>query len=290
VRAAAVANGTVIIGPGGAVMLNRYPSDINESYMGRAGSDTIVNVAPNAGGSTRYDLVIARVDDWNKPGGQAAPGALPTDTVAVFKPQIITGVAAGVKTAAELNLNYPAIALARIAIPAGTSAVTNAMITPLREMANPRRKRALLTRQLITGDTDDLTIAGPGGEPWPDNTFVTEVPYWATRARVVATWYQVRVPAGNAQGTIWFKLGIGDAAVVTSQQGYWDTANTNNPHREVYGVADDLVIPAGLRGKSITCGLFGALTSGLAAAAPRVDGSSSIVMDIEFLEAPAEDA
>jgi hypothetical protein len=291
VRQAAIANGTVIVAPGGATMVSRYPGVKGESYDGQNNSDTVVAVPANGGGSTRYDMVIARIDDWNMPGGQTKPQALPTSTVPVFKLQVVTGVSSTAKKAKDLNLNYPAIALARLAVPAGTAAITQAMIFDLREVAVPRRQRALLTRQLTAGDTANLTVVGGAGQQWPLNSFVTEVPEWATRARVVADWRMVRVPAGNAFGRIWFRLGVGDPAVVTSQQGFYDSANATNTSRINYGVADDLAVPAGLRGKSITCAMFGFREdSGGAGAAPRMDAFSSIVLDIEWLEAPAEDA
>src|SRR5690242_5446929 len=114
VRQQSVASGNVDIAVGGATLVNRYPGVVNESYVGRASSLTSVAIAPNAGGATRYDLVIARIDDWNFPGSQAVPGALPTATVPVFKPVVLSGVAA-TATARSLGLAYPAISLARIA-------------------------------------------------------------------------------------------------------------------------------------------------------------------------------
>jgi hypothetical protein len=289
VRQAAVANGTVLVDPGGAVMVSRYPGIKGESYDGQVTETHAVNVAANGGGSTRYDLVIARIDDWNFAGQQAKPAALPTDTVPAFKLTTIQGVSAATKTAKERNLGYPAIALARIAIPAGTAAITNAMITPLREVAVPRRQRALLTRALVTGDTDQLLVTAAGGEAWPDDLWTVEVPGWASRARIVGTMAQVRVPAGNANGDVWVKIGFGDPADLDTQAVRWDTGLTNVT-RQTWVVADDLAIPAGLREKSIAVGIWGKVGGGTAPECPSLDGASAIVLDIEFLEAPAEDA
>lgn len=292
VRQAAVANGTVIVGPGGATMVNRYPNMVDEAYDGQNLSDTVVNIAANGTGATRYDLVIARIDDWNMPGGQATPGVLPTDTVPAFKLAVISGVAASVKTAKELNLAYPAIALARIALPAATSAVTQAMIFDLREKVNPRRQRALLTRALLPGDTDVLDTTTAAGESWPNALWTTECPDWATRARVVARWDGVRFPAAsNAFGMVWAKIGYGDAALVNTQQVRYDAAGNANVTRQSLGCADDVAIPAGLRGKSLQVGLWAFVDATIGAGyRPSIDGGSSIVLDIEFLEAPAEDA
>lgn len=292
VRQAGVANGTVIVGPGGATMVNRYPNVVGESYDGQNLTDTTVAVAANGTGATRYDLVVARIDDWNMPGGQAVPATLPTDTVKAFKIAIVSGVSAATKTAKERNLGYPAIALARIAIPAATSAVTQAMITDLREKVNPRRQRSLLTRALVAGNTDVLDTTSAAGESWPNALWVTECPDWATRVRVVARLDGVRFPASsNAYGTVWAKIGYGDAAVVNTQSVRFDAAGANNITRQSLGCADDIAIPAGLRGKSLQCGIWAQVDVGVPAGGrPSIDGGSAIVLDLEFLEAPAEDA
>ncbi len=289
VRAAAIANGTVIVGPGGAVMVSRYAGDINESYVGRVPSDTVVNVPANGGGSTRYDLVIARVDDWNKPGGQATPGALPTDTVAVFKAQVITGVAAGVKTAKELNLGYPAIALARIALPAGTSAVTNAMITPLREMAQPRRKRDFRVLNQKVGRNNTLTVTAAAGEQFPnDGVFTVEVPDWATEVRLKETLDGISVPAGTAYASIWVRFGNGRADVVNTEVSLVDlTSARADPSRVTAGNAATILIPATMRGQSITVLLMGRKLGGTVNLG--ADAATALALDMEFIEAAAED-
>jgi hypothetical protein len=291
VHQAAIANGTVLVEPGGAVMVSRYPNVKGQSYDGQVTAQHVVNVAANGGGSTRYDLVIARIDDWNYAGQQAKPAVLPTDTVPAFKLTTIQGVPSTTKTAKERNLGYPAIALARIAMPAGTSAVTDAMITPLREVAVPRRQRALLTRALTTGSTDVLTAKTAAGESWPNELWMQEIPEWASRARIVANWGGVRFPANsNAFGNVWVTLGWNDPAVVSTQTVRYDAPAVGNVTRQSLSAADDIAIPAGLRGKAVYMGVWGNVDPSQATAGPSLDGGSSVVLDIEFLEAPAEDA
>lgn len=289
VRQAAIANGTVIVGPGGAVMVSTYAGDINESYVGRVPSDTVVNVPANGGGSTRYDLVIARIDDWNKPGGQATPGALPTDEVQVFKPQVITGVASTVKTARELNLGYPAIALARIALPAGTAAVTDAMITPLREMAQPRRKRDLRAVNQLVGRDNSLTVVATTGEQFPnDGAFTVEVPYWATQVKVKETLDSIFAPAGTAYGAIWIRFGHGRGDVVNTEASLIDfTSARADPSRVTAGNAATINIPATMRGQSVTVLLIGRKLGGTVNL--KADSATAITLDMEFIEAAAED-
>jgi hypothetical protein len=291
VRQLAVAGGSVRISAGGAIMVSRYPGARNESYMCRAGDETVVAIAANAGTTTRYDLVIARVDDWNMPGGQPTPTTLPTNTVPAAKFQVISNVAANVKRAKELNLNYPAIALARIAVPPATSAITTAMITSLREVAVPRRQRALLTKALVTGDADTIDATNAAGESWPNQLWTIEVPEWASRVRVSAQWNGVTIKTGSALGLLWVQLGYSRADLVKTQVVGWDTTAIANQQRQTWGADDDVAIPASMRGQSIQVGLWANITSGTGGNRnPLLDGGSSVKLDLEFLEAPAEDA
>lgn len=291
VKQAAVAAGKVTVGAGGAVILNRYPGARNETYIGRVTSTTDVTVPANASGATRYDLVIARIDDWNYAGAQPEPaaGSLPTDTVPVFKLAVISGVAAATKTAAELNLNYPAIALARIAIPAGTSAITQAMITPLREVANPRRKRDLRAVGQLPGRNNTLASTAAEGEQFPnDGVFTMEVPAWASQAKIVATLSGIVVLAGTAYGITWVRFGHGRADVINTQPTAADfTSPRNDPSRVTTMSADTINIPASMRGQSITVLLMGRKMSG--STNLGADANTAFALDVEFVEAPAED-
>lgn len=285
-----VAAGSVKVTPGSCVMVNRYPGALNESYDGRNASDTTVTIAANGSGSTRYDLVIARVDDWNYAGQQATPGTLPTDTVPAFKLAVIQGVASTTKKASQLNLGYPAIALARIAIPAATSAITQAMITDLREKAVPQRRRVLNTRALVIGEADSLDATGVAGEQWPNVAgWTVEVPEWATRVRMVASWNGVKEAAGSSRyGVVWIKMGNGTATPFQSQMTGWDNSGATQILRRDFGLSDDVAIPAVHRGTSITFLMMGRSVAG-SGTFLLADEYTSVVLDLEFLEAPTED-
>jgi hypothetical protein len=288
VHQAAVANGTVLVEPGGAVMVSRYPGVKGQSYDGQVTATEVVAIAPNGGGSTRYDLIIARIDDWNYAGQQATPASLPTDTVPAFKITKIQGVASTVKTAKELNLGYPAIALARVALPAATGSVTDAMITPLREVAVPRRLRNIRTVGVTGGTSDDLDISG---EYWPNAVAGSiEIPEWATRARIVAQWFGIKVPSGSTRtGQLWVRLAAGTPSMINTQTSGYDLTGIANASRQAFGAADDVAIPVAIRGTSVGLAAVGSITGG-AGGYLGADGLSSCVIDVEFLEAPAEDA
>jgi hypothetical protein len=288
VQQQAVATGTVKISTGSCVMVNRYPGAFNESYDGKNASETTIAIAPNGGGSTRYDLIIARIDDWNYAGQQATPDPLPTDTVPAFKFAVISGVAGTVKTAKQLNLAYPAIALARIAVPAATSAITQAMITDLREKAVPRRQRNVNAYSVVGATVDNLDAGA--GEAFPNGAaFNVEVPEWATQARVTCTWYGVKIPSGSTRtGYLMLKIGAGRADVITTQASAFDNTGVANASRNTMGLADTRSIPATMRGQTVAIWPFGQPTGG-AGGYISADALSSCVTDIEWLEAPTED-
>ena len=289
VKQAAVANGTVIVKAGGATMVSRYPGVAGESYDGQNLSDTVVNIAANGGGSTRYDLVIARIDDWNFAGQQAVPATLPTDTVAAFKLTTIQGVGAAVKTTRELGLAYPAIALARIAIPAGTSAVTQAMITDLREVAVPRRKRDLRVVAQKAGRNNTLFITTPAGEQFPnDGVFAVEIPEWATQLKVQAILGGIVILPGTAYGALWVRVGHGRADVINTEQTLADfTSPKSDPSRITTYSGATVSIPATMRGQSVTVLLMGRKLGGTVNLG--ADASTSMSLDMEFVEAASED-
>jgi hypothetical protein len=279
-----VASGSVRIDAGGGIMVNRYPGVKNESCVARSGDETVIAIPANGGGSTRYDLVIARVDDWNFPGAQPVPGTLPTDTVPVAKSQVITGVSSSTKTAKQLNLNYPAIALARIAMPAGGSSVTDAIITDLRRKAVPRRER--MTKQGNStgtpqaGAVNALTnSAYAAGDAWPDAaSFAIEVPEWATKAIVRADVTAAILKAGNASGQ--FIMTMNDANA--SEYSSYDENYTGSPHRTNLLTTGQITIPEEVRGTTATFRLKGRRTSG--SGYLDADSFTATILDIEFLE------
>lgn len=293
VRQTAVASGNIRMDAGGAVLINRYPGVKNESYIVRAGDETQIAVPQNAGGTTRYDLVVARVDDWNFPGGQATPGTLPTDTVPAAKFEVITNVASSTKTAAQLNLNYPAVALALLAIPASTATITQAMIVDLREKAVPRRRRSLNIKAYDSGRPhQDLDSAS--GEFFPtDASWAIEVPYWATQMRVKAEWGGIIIRSGDRKGHIWARIGAGQTYQVDTEVGGWDAAglpiSVSTYYRETWLTGDTLPVPLAMRGQSVNFRLMGKVSTGTTGGYPAADATTTAVLDVEFLEAPTED-
>src|SRR5690606_2050233 len=157
----------------------------------------------------------------------------------------------------SLSQTAPFIALAKIVMPANTNAVTNAMITDLRSVANPRKERYLFTHNLNSGQTD--TLGDPVGESFPDiGGFAVTVPTWATKANVVATYAQLVVPAGSTRGG---GLGVSVGGVLTPVTRYAGSGD-DKAQRQTLVNAATIDIPANLRGTAITTYTRGNASSG----------------------------
>lgn len=287
VRPLAVPGRGFRVAGGTASMLNRYagwPEGGQQMYVGRNAGDDIVNhdMATGSGGG-RSDLVVARVLD---PQYGAQPPTNPSAGPYIAT-QVITGVPSNTKRAEDVaSITYPAIALARIDYPASTSTISAGMIVDLRKVARPRRERYVRTYALAAGEEDILTTTVSGGETWPNvelAAWYVDVPRWATAARIVATWGSVKVPPGNAYGTIWARVGGGTTFAATDTV-FWDTPGSADQGRQTFTLGGEITIPAALRGTQQQLRMYGRLTAGAAAARPRLDAGSSIVYDIEFLE------
>lgn len=186
VSAQATPNNTVAVGPGGGLLLNRYPGGGQQSYGLRNATQTNVPITATGSSGGRTDLVVARVLD---PQYEGPAPADPTN-FQYSQLTVVQGVPSGTKTAKELNLNYPAVALARIAIPASTATITAGMITDLRKVAQPRKERSMM----VIFPTGDWRAGTAQQMPTSYNTWpialgqrpYVDVPEWATRCDIVA--------------------------------------------------------------------------------------------------------
>jgi len=272
---------SVLVYAGSGVIAQKYTSaSPTQSYIVSADSGTTVSV-PATAGSARTDYLIIKVVDPEY-GGQA-----PTDLV--NGPYVSFALVSSIT-----NLTYPFLPLAKIVQPANNGAITQAMITPLREMANPRRKRDLSTLAMTQAQAETQTVTVASGEYWPNAAAAAwtamEIPDWATQARVVCTWAQVKVPPGNVTGALWVQLGVvGNADTKSTQSVTYDTPGLTNNSRSTFVLGDMVSIPKTLRGSTQPFRPRARWDAGAAAGRLILDGGSAIIMDIEYLEAPSED-
>ena len=279
-------NGTVRVLPGGGILNNRYAGGAGQSYAVRNASQTSVPIKATGSGSGRVDMVVIRVLDPQYEG--AAPPD-PND-FQYTRLEVIEGVSAGVETAKELNLGYPAIALARVTLPKSTGTVTSGMIEDLREMAQPRRHEVLRARPTVTAEIETLTMTRDRGEWFPNAGALQtiSIPSWATRVIIEATWIQVREPGGNAYGECWVDWGPKKSEGVrdySTQRFDWNTADGPDVSRANWIVADDRYVPAVVRGTDQHFIMMARLESATTnSARPQITAKSGVKMRVTFLE------
>lgn len=299
VLAQSVPNGSVRVMGGTASMLNKYAGGSGQTYIGRNASSTTVNISPTTSAGGRTDLVVMRILD------PQYEGAAPTNpnTFQYTRLTVIQGVSSSIKGVASLNLNYPAIALAKVTLPASTATVTQSMITDLREMANPRVQSQIETRPLWAGDNTGTRlelysrVAYPAGEWWPNaggqlgnGVYNVDIPVWATRMQIEAEWLGVRMAANAGWGYVWVSYGpnAGSSTPTYYTQAYnWD-ANESNTYRTNIKVAQEVAIPAAWRGTTQPFVGRGTKLNPATGYAGKVelDTGSGMTLGVRFLEIP----
>lgn len=281
----AVPGTNVAVAPGNALIRNSYGGGGAQTYAVRAPSQTQLPIQATGSAGARTDLVVARVDDPTYGGGAFDPA-----TFEAARFEVIRGVPASTRTAAELGLSYPAIALARVTLPASTGTVTAGMITDLRKLAQPRKERHLFVHPLTAGDgLQRLGAEALEGQYWPQVTqWRVDVPEWAQRVRLLAHWGGVQLLAagGNSWGRVWIRLGSTSSEGITSQETSWDLPdNLAGNARQSWMAGSDQAVPASLRGTSIPVGLRGRVNGyDSAESKPQLDALSVVSLDIEFYE------
>lgn len=257
VHAQAVPSTSVRVLTGAALILNRYAGGGEQTYVARNATQTSVNITATGSGGGRTDLVIARVLD---PQYEGQPPADPTD-FDYARIAVIQGVPSGTTLATQLNLGYPAIALAKITLPANTATVTQVMITDLRNVAAPRERSLVFPRPAVTGDAGlvlNSRAAFPAGEWFPnhggqDNTgaYHADVPEWATRMQIRMEWLGIRYFPKAGYGYYWVSYGpsAGTAMPPANTQAFrWDASGSEQTQRTNWILHDERYISPEWRG------------------------------------------
>lgn len=195
VQALSTPGTSVRIAPGAVVMLNRSTGGGQQSYIGRVATETDLAVPATSSGGGRSDLVVLRVRDPQYPPNPA-PASVPNGPY--FEPFLVTNVAASTTSAAGLNLDYPAVALARLDIPVSTATILPAHVIDVRSMAVPKQwtERRATTLGGGQGLTSDTFVDWPGHAP------VIAVPVWATQALVTHRLVSVSQLTDIAEGSL----------------------------------------------------------------------------------------
>ena len=290
VRPLAVPGTSVRVAPGNALIRNSYGGGQAQTYACRAGSETEVPIEATGSAGSRTDLIVARIDDPTYQGGAFDPL-----TFEAARFEVIQGVPASTKTVAGLGLSYPAIALARVTLPASTGTVTSAMITDLRALAQPRKERHLFVHPMTQADGIVRIVNRRDiGDWWPNPDTITgwriDVPEWAQRVRIIgqAGGVLIRRGSANAWGRVWARIGSQyDGTGIDTQETSWDLASgTTGNHRESWITGADRAVPAGLRGATNQMlSMRGrVISSDNDDSLPVLDSLSVVSLDVEFYE------
>lgn len=208
----------VVIGAGGALVLNRYQdpaSTINETYVVSNPSAHTLTASemPASGPAQHYILAVTIGDPEGSQTGHPWMGADDpadgTEQDFVYVRPFLIPVANGATTIA--GAKYPYLPLARIERPVNTTTITAAMIKPLAQIAQPKSKTVIGTA--ASGGAN--TLNGAGGvantyENWPVGSVMNvAIPTWATTAKIIGFVEGVRL---LKVGTAKLRIKIGTKA------------------------------------------------------------------------------
>jgi len=287
VRAMQTPSGQVRIDPGGVSVKNEYPGAVAEVYTARNVTETRVDVPASGSAGARTHYVVARIRDPQF-AGETQPEGDPK-TAQYFFLEVVSSI----------PKNVPVEPLAKIDVPANTAAITDAMITDLRQLANPRvlvdRMPRPVVFQNIDGNSHSLRAKRNGtgderGEQFPDaangGRFNSYVPQWANRVHLTVDWTSVVYDGRSSWGAFYIRY-IGKDGVARSTQDFgWDVAegaiqSTN------WLLRDNLFLPSAIRGGPITFYLMAFVEDASTAAqgAVRLSKRSGLMLEAAYHEA-----
>ncbi|MCD1286479.1 MULTISPECIES: hypothetical protein [unclassified Brevibacterium] len=272
---------------GAGVSPNYYPTaGGGQSYAMReiSSTDFPVPATGSSGAAVRY--LIARVQDEQYEGDtKANPKTDPRNSY---------------QWVSALPTTYPFVELYRLNQPANTATITNAMLTDIRQMANPRVKPVNRSRPSVTTDTG-MKLSSTTGEWFPGDGAATgarqeiEVPEWAVRMIVEPSWYGVRYEANsNCYGTFWVSYGPstagganGEPFLYKTQEFQFDSAGAKaNTYRTNWLMSDDRAVGSNMRGKLCTFAFRAKRNSASTNNGVSMDGLSGLSLKVTFLEEP----
>lgn len=262
--------GGVIVGDGSGVVQGRVNPFQGHYAVCNIGEESVDIAA--TGATARSDMVILRVEDPEYEGNLDPQ----VDQICYF--DVIPNVSSAATAIPDGRTGIP---LARVTVPANTATITNAMITDLRKVANPRRERSMITQ------SPTAMSAGIGGST-SYSYFSTApgwniaIPDWATKAIVRVDISPIRYALGNFWGQVSATFG----SSLALQPTLLDDDQGTGPRRIPATIADTLTIPAAYRGTTQLLRVRGTVFSTGQAARIYVDAGTTLIADVQFEEAP----
>ncbi|MFF4276114.1 hypothetical protein [Streptomyces sp. NPDC001536] len=249
----------------------------NQSYAARMPTPEQVDIEPTGADGPRSDLVIVRIEDPY--GGETWPEPEDPTIGPYVYTRVITDVPTGTTSIHDIDPTSAAITLARVDLPASTSAVTAAMVKDLRQIARPRTQSA---RRYLYGawtTPDDVGAITDAWEVFPlGATWAESVPEWATHVSVhvhltgllhpdtVEARGQLRVSLGEQHG-----VGMPYTAAAAGR------VSVQTGHKFTLDPAD--------RGEVLTLTVEGTGTSGVTGVL-RADAYTVLSVDVNYVQEP----
>ncbi|MGN6037257.1 hypothetical protein ACP6NG_17955 [Brevibacterium casei] len=285
VRATSTPSNSVEVLPGSYVVKNINAA--YQSYSGRNVGAELVEIPASGSSGSRTWYIGVELDDGDY-SGNTLVSAEQVDTFEYAKFAVRGSLTATKKTF---------LPLAKITVPANTATITNAMITSLRELSNPRFKDEWFPRPTVNKDivgySHDLRARRKGsdhlrGEQFPDSahggSFDVECPTWATRMLVSVQWTGVRYSGKSAWGACYLSFVAPNSVEKWTQDFGWDVLENNVIHRTNWLLNDTLPVPNDMKGKTIRFYLKAFLDNAAPVGAVEMDSRSGLNFQIRFLE------
>lgn len=304
VQALAVPSTSIRVLPGACTIINRALGGENQSYVGRAATETVVDVPASGSSGPRTHLVVARVENPFISGEPWGPAPDLEDGPYIY-PRLIADVPISTKSVHELNLGYSAITLARITVPTNTATITNSMITDLRGIANGGTGGSQPPDTGTPGgdgdpDEGDPVVVCPGGggddgdndtgDPcsytatnyfnWPPTAvWNLAIPAWATHADVLIEIQNAKVRHGRLTG--WLRLLL--AGLAQAEQSFACESPGGGTNRQTIPLTyTNLSIPANLRGTTIQWRLQAKCNAGFLVGIICATPSTKVKVTVKF--------
>lgn len=244
------------IASGGALLLNRYQTLPRETYTARNVGTTLLDSSsmPPADPAARSHLVCVTIGDpeFSQVGHPwMTSDPIPAEQVETFqyvRAFVIANVPSTTTSFEELGLEYPALALARIDVPANTSTITSDMIVDLRKVARPRRETITLHNMSVDPATYTPADVYTWFEFGSDGGWDVKVPEWATSVEFIGYVEAIGMPAAGGRSYGYFRVAFPDAAPV--QQTLFDEQYPAQEwiHRATVNLGGSIDLPASYQG------------------------------------------
>lgn len=226
--------------PGGALVRARATGADQQTYAARKpATGDAVQVAATGSAGPRSDLIVARVID---PAFEGQPPAEPLVGPYV-RTEVVPGVSSSATSLQSARPGWSGLVLARVDLPPSTATITAGMVTDLRSVARPRTlSQAVISHPArpypVRAQTGWLELFGIG--------FV-RVPEWATRVSFAAFLSGMLVRDARWAGDV--RLRLEGAGVSAASQNV--SLDDNGTARFTEAFADELAVPAAMRGQSV---------------------------------------